>query len=256
MGQDDDLLTESFSRRRKCFTVFQRITVVSNIFFALFAVLLIAIGGLGLTYLKQYNTIYKETIPAGLLVLGIILIGIIAIGLAGSFFKNTKLLLLYFILLLLFVICEFGVGGGSYTLRSQIPSTLEYQWTYLSNSDRNALQTGYGCCGWWNIYDYPGSNCPTYNSTNSTNGNSTTDGGYSYQQLRDFLEMQAQGNTTGNSTLVPCENAIVSYFQSELYIIGTVGILFATLQLLALISSLVVFVFIKIEQYQSKEERF
>jgi len=257
MGQDDDLLTESFSRRRKCFTVFQRVTVVSNIFFALFAVLLIAIGGLGLTYLKQYNTIFKETIPAGLLVLGIILVGIIAIGLAGSFFKNTKLLLLYFILLLIFVICEFGVGGGAYTLRTRIPTTLEYQWTYLSNSDKNTLQTGYGCCGWWNVCDNPGSNCLTSscNSTNSTNGNSTTDGGYEYQELRDFLETQVQGNTTMNTT-VACKTAIVSYFQSELYIVGTVGILFATLQLLALISSLVVFVFIKIEQYQSKEERF
>jgi len=256
MGQDDDLLTESFSRRRRCFTIFQRVTVISNIFFALFAVLLIAIGGLGLTYLKQYNTIYKETIPAGLLVLGIILVGIIAIGLAGSFFKNTKLLLLYFILLLIFVICEFGVGGGAYTLRGQIPTTLEYQWTSLSDSDKNSLQHAYNCCGWWTVYDGPGSSCPSNSTLNHTNTNSSTDGGYAYQELRDILDVeQTSGNSTGNGT-TPCEVAIVTYFQSELYIVGTVGILFATLQLLALISSLVVFVFIKIEQYQSKEERF
>jgi len=138
----------------------------------------------------------------------------------------------------------------------KIPTTLEYQWTYLSDSDKNSLQHAYNCCGWWNVYDGPGSNCPSNSTLNHTNTNSSTDGGYAYQELRDILDVeQTQGNSTGNGT-VPCEVAIVSYFQSELYIVGTVGILFATLQLLALISSLVVFVFIKIEQYQSKEERF
>jgi len=247
MGQDDDLLTESFSRRKKCFTIFARVTVVSNIFFALFAVLLIALGGLGLRALRTYASFYKQSIPAGLLVLGVILLGIIIIGLVGSWLKNTKLLLVYFVLLLFVIICEFGVGGGAYTLRGQIPGQLEASWAQLQDSDKNSLQASYNCCGWFNVSDAPGSNCPNI-SNNIVSSRSL------YPELEYYVRDLA-GNS-GNSTTPGCQAQVVAYYQSELYIVGTVGILFATLQLVALISSLVVFVFIKIEQYQTKDERF
>jgi len=247
MGQDDDLLTESFSRRKKCFTIFARMTVVSNIFFALFAVLLIALGGLGLRALRTYDSLYKQSIPAGLLVLGVILLGIIIVGLVGSWLKNTKLLLVYFVLLLFVIICEFGVRGGAYTLRGQIPGQLETSWAQLQNSDKNSIQASYNCCGWFNISDSPGTNCPNI-SNNIVSPRSL----YPQQEyyVRDIV------GDTGNYTTPGCQPQVTAYYQSELYIVGTVGILFATLQLVALISSLVVFVFIKIEQYQTKDERF
>jgi len=246
MGQDDDLLTESFSARKKCFTIFQRITIVSNIFFGLFAVLLVALGAIGLRNLKTYDSFYKTTIPAGLLVLGVILLVIIAVGLAGSFFKSTKLLLLYFILLFIVVICEFGVGGGAYTLRGQIPSRLEASWRDLSNLDRNSLQAAYNCCGWSSPSDFEGSSCP--NVTNSTNTER-------YLSISNIFEIRGLiPIVTSNSTA--CESTLIAYYQNELYIVGTVGIVFASFQLLALISSIVVFGFIKVEQIRSKEERF
>jgi len=242
MGQDDDLLTESFSARKKCFTVFQRLNVVSNLFFALFAFLLVVLGALGLKNLQSYESFYKTTIPAGLLTLGVILLVIIALGLAGSWAKSTKLLLLYFVLLLLLIICEFGVGGGAYTLRGQIPSTLQAQWATLPDADKNALQAAYNCCGWSTPADTPGSSCP--NITNSTQA-----GQFNYEELRGLIPSYSPNSTA-------CEPTLVAYYQNELYIVGTVGVVFATFQLFALISSFVVFVFIKVEQIQSKEERF
>jgi len=139
MPQDEDLLTESFSARRKCFSVFQRITVVSNIIFALFALLLIVLGGIAVKDLGQYSAMAKVSIPAGLIVLGFILLIIIVLGLYGSFKKSTKFLGAYFILLFLFIICEFGVGGGAYGLRSSIPSELVTGWSRLSDVDKNGF---------------------------------------------------------------------------------------------------------------------
>jgi len=169
-------------------------------------------------------------------------LGIIVLGLVGSFKKSTKFLAAYFALLFVFIICEFGVGGGAYALQSKIPTTLENSWATLPVVDRNALQSTWNCCGWLNPQDFPGSNCnhtmPTYNASATTTG--------------------IVYATTGLYVVsaVGCQNEITSYFQSQLYSVGTVGIVFATLQLLALISSIVVFAFIKVEQRRSQDERF
>jgi len=249
MPQDEDLLTESFSARRKCFSVFQRITVVSNIIFALFALLLIVLGGIAVKDLGQYSFITKVSVPAGLIVLGIILLVIILLGLYGSFRKSTKFLGAYFILLFLFIICEFGVGGGSYSLRQTIPGELQNGWGRLSDLDRNNLQTYFYCCGWLNSTDHPGSNCMANSTvTNSTGG--TTGMMMMQRDLMNTLAAQTVNTTTS------CEGYMVSFFQAQLYTVGTIGIVFATLQLVALISSIIVFAFIKIEQRRSQDERF
>lgn len=239
MPQDEDLLTESFSARRKCFTIFQRITVVSNIIFALFAILLVVLGAVAVKELKQYSYITKVGVPAGLIVLGVILLGIILLGIFGSFKKSTKLLAAYFVLLFLFIICEFGVGGGSYAFRDKIPEELEQSWSAVDPIDRANLQYSFWCCGWATIDDNPGPNCPQ--PTNSTSNNTLTTG----------LYMGPSVNSTTS-----CEDLIVGFFNEQLYAVGTAGIVFATLQLLALISSIVVFAFIKVEQKRSQDERF
>jgi len=271
MSQDEDLLTESFSARRKCFTVFQRITVVSNIIFALFALLLIVLGGVAVKKLNDYSTYTKITIPAGLIVLGVILLFIIILGVFGSFKKSTKLLAAYFVLLFLFIICEFGVGGGSYAMQSQIPGKIQYAWANLNVQDKIQQQAYWECCGWMNPQDAPGLNCPQYPNTTSTTGSvpvpatstsSSTGTGSSDDTdgVRDFPQVVFRQAVLTNYTMlnytVGCESVLVSYFQTELYAVGTVGIVFASLQLVALISSIVVFAFIKIEQRRSQDERF
>jgi len=256
MAQDEDLLTESFSARRKCFTIFQRITVVSNIIFALFALLLIVLGGVAVKALKQYSYIAKVSVPAGLIVLGIILLFIIFLGVYGSFKKSTKFLGAYFILLFLLIICEFGVGGGSYAYRSKIPDELETSWTTLSDQDRSGLQWSFWCCGWSSPTDHPGSNCPYNNATSnsSVNGNATT--GVAQEMTRFMLETYQAANGSYINATTPCNDLMINFFNAQLYTAGTIGIVFATLQLLSLISSVIVFGFIKVEQKRSQDERF
>jgi len=254
MPQDEDLLTESFSARRRCFTIFQRITVVSNIIFSLFAILLIVVGAVSVRELKSYSTLARVSVPAGLIVLGFFLLVIIFLGLYGSFKKNTKFLAAYFLLLLLFVICEFGVGGGAYGLRDNVADQLERSWSYISDQDRNNLQISFGCCGWGNITDNPGSNCAPNITTNSTNnGTATRDLDFDFMSERDaqLIYRQTFTNYTG-----PCETAIVAYFDSRLYAVGTVGVTFAVLQLTSLLCSIVVCGFIRAEQSRNQDERF
>jgi len=262
MAQDEDLLTESFSARRKCFTIFQRITVVSNIIFALFALLLIVLGGVAVKALKQYSYIAKVSVPAGLIVLGIILLFIIFLGVYGSFKKSTKFLGAYFILLFLLIICEFGVGGGSYAYRSKIPTELDASWDTLSDQDRSGLQWSFWCCGWSNTNDYPGSNCPinaTATNTTATTGGSATTGvptNSTGSMSRFLFESNQAANGSYINATVPCNSLMINFFNSQLYTAGTIGIVFATLQLLSLISSVIVFGFIKVEQKRSQDERF
>jgi len=253
MAQDEDLLTESFSARRKCFTIFQRITVASNIIFALFALLLIVLGGVAVKALKSYSYLAQVSVPAGLIVLGIVLLFIIFLGVYGSFKKSTKFLGAYFILLFILIICEFGVGGGSYAYRAKIPAELDYSWYRITDQDRSALQYSFWCCGWVWIGDFPGSNCQNITS-NSTLVNMTTTG-TTGMSMRSIMQQQQAGSPPVNST-VSCQDIMINYFDSQLYAAGTVGVVFATLQLLSLISSIVVFAFIKIEQRRSQDERF
>jgi len=253
MTQDEDLLTESFSARRKCFAIFQKITVTSNLIFALFALLLIVLGGIAVKELNQFSFYTKISIPAGLIVLGLLLLIIIFLGLYGSFRKSTKFLAAYFVSLFIFIICEFGVGGGSYGLRTHIPRTLENGWATLSDVDRNQLQYDFGCCGWYNTTDFAGSNCVNGSIPNNTHHTTSTSTGGSMMRF-SFRDIQQSDN--GANASIPCENLLVSYFDTQLYAVGTVGIVFASIQLLALISSIIVFGFIKVEQRRSQDERF
>jgi len=145
----------------------------------------------------------------------------------------------------MFIICEFGVGGGSYAMRQDIPSILENSWSKLADVDKNGVQRKFACCGWFNSTDHPGSECWA-NSTNSNNSSSPAESMELY--MREVLAI--------NNSTTPCENYMVSFFQQQLYAVGTIGIVFATLQLIALISSIIVFAFIKVEQRRSQDERF
>jgi len=255
MPADEDLLTESFSARRKCFSVFQKITVASNIIFGLFALLLVVLGGIAVRELNQFSFVTKVSIPAGLIVLGILLLVIIFLGLYGSFRKSTKFLAVYFVLLFLFIICEFGVGGGSYGLRASIPTTLENGWAKLDDNDRNQLQAYFQCCGWYNYTDFAGSDCNTTDHHIIMTTGAITTMALTTSTSSGSMSRDVQQATNGTSTTTSCENLMVSYFDAQLYVVGTVGIVFATLQLLALISSIVVFGFIKMEQRRSPDER-
>jgi len=145
--------------QHKHFTRLRTATVVFLCFILILSVILIGVGSGGIQTLSGYDTILKVTVPAGVIVLGVFLLVSTILGLVGIYQKNGKVFAAYLFILFILIICQFGVGGGAYTWRSQIPSQIESGWRGLSDSDRNVVQQLYYCCGWWNNTDAEGSNC-------------------------------------------------------------------------------------------------
>jgi len=186
---------------------------ISNVVIALFAILFIAIGAAALNQLEQFGSFYKVTIPSGIIVLGVFLLLVPILGFWGTIKEKKIVLIIYCFILFIFVICEFGVGGGAYTMRNQIPGQLENQWENLSPAGKEAIEERFECCGFRNVTDDPSPDC-----------------------LSEF----------GNSTSITgCGFQLVQFFQSSLYAVGTVAVIFATFQLAGLIFALIVFIYLR-----------
>jgi len=163
--------------QHKHFNGLKTATVVFLVLMLVFSVILIGVGAGGIQTLSGFDTILKVTVPAGVIVLGIFLLISTILGLVGIYQKKGKVFAAFLFFLFILIICQFGVGGGAYTWRSQIPTQIEASWRYsLSDNDRNSIQQQFYCCGWWNSTDAQGSNCnSTYTpSTAGFTGSPTT----------------------------------------------------------------------------------
>jgi len=160
--------------QHKHFAQLKTATTAFLIFILLLAIILIGVGSGGIQTLQGYDTILKVTIPAGVIVLGVFLLVSTILGLIGVSKHNGKLFAAYLFILFLLIICQFGVGGGGYTFRDQIPSQLEAAWRSSSDNDRNSVQQFYLCCGWWNSTDAAGSNCVNITANSTAPGYATT----------------------------------------------------------------------------------
>jgi len=114
---------------------------------------------------------------------------------------NAKIFAGYLFILFILIICQFGVGGGGYTFRDQIPSQVENSWRSLSDNDRNSVQQLYLCCGWWNNMDEPGSNCVN-RTANSTTGVYTTGASTTGASTTGALTTGVVNSTAGVPTTV------------------------------------------------------
>jgi len=90
--------------------------IISNIVIGLFAILLIAFGAAALNSLKEMSALYVVTIPAGIIVIGVFMLIIPILGFVGSLQHKRGVLIAYGVILFIFIICEFGVAGGAYSI--------------------------------------------------------------------------------------------------------------------------------------------
>jgi len=144
-------------KRKFDLVLLRNINILVNCVFILFAILFIALGGAALSALNALATLYKVTIPAGIIVLGVFLLILSIVGIIGSARESTLILAFYFIVLFLFVICVFGVGGGAYSQKDSIASETDEAWN--TAVDRASIEKTFSCCGWANISDRATTNC-------------------------------------------------------------------------------------------------
>eukprot|EP01115_Flamella_aegyptia_P007831 TRINITY_DN3249_c0_g1_i1.p1 TRINITY_DN3249_c0_g1~~TRINITY_DN3249_c0_g1_i1.p1 ORF type:complete len:219 (+),score=81.85 TRINITY_DN3249_c0_g1_i1:93-749(+) len=210
------MLSEAADKRRLCLQASRILLIISNILILLFAILLIAFGSAALTQLKELGTVYKVTIPAGIIVIGVFMLIIPILGFVGVFQNKHQVIIAYSVILFIFVIIQFGVAGGAYSMRDQVPTKIESGWASLDPEDRNNIENRFNCCGYFNYTDAPGPTC---------------------------LEMSNNGTTYPDRPA--CGDKLVDLFDNSLYVVGTVGIVFATIELAGLILGVIVFAYLR-----------
>jgi len=251
------MLTEKQDKRRLCIQSSRRVNVVTNAFFVLSGALLLLVGSILMKQLADLASIYKVTLPAGVIVLGVVLIVVGIYGFVAANVDKTKYLIAYFLVLFIVIVCEFGIAGGAYTIHDTLPQRLQTSWNGLSPDDRNSLQTQYTCCGFTDPSDNPGPNCV---ASNTTNGNHTTN---STTTQRSYFEnsqiasriVRRDASTTNNSTLPGCGTELISLFKTAVYGIGTALVVLASFQFLGLCSSFALWVAILWDRYKTGQER-
>jgi len=180
------------------------------------------------------------------------------LGLIGIYKKNAKLFAAYLFILFLLIICQFGVGGGAYTWRNQIPGEIQAAWRSLSDRDRNSIQQQLLCCGWWNNTDAEGSNCNSTATGLATTGMVTT--GMATTGVTN-MKRQAMPTdyylTTGmmlpNASDAPCGPYIILVSQTALNYVGAVEVAFALIQMVGLFTGLALAIWILV---QAGKQRF
>jgi len=205
--------------RQRCFTAFRGITYFAYGVYALFALLFIALGGAAVKGLSHYSDVYKASIPSGLIVLGVFQLIIVVVGFVGTLKKKQGLVIAYLVLMCLLIVCEWGVGGGAYAMRSDLDDKLTGVWEKMDDKDKNGVQADFLCCGWLDMED-AGSNC-----ANNTHP--------------DWAETR-------------CRKTIVDGFSKYLSTTGAIGITFATLQLIGVVAASVVLACVQQDEKYNK----
>lgn len=248
--------------RQKCYRGWRSVAYGANAVFALFAILLIAIGGAAIKAVSKYDFFYKNSIPSGLVVLGVFMIIVVVLGFVGMKKKHKGMLIAYLVLMLILIICEFGVGGGAIALRNDLPQTLKATWDNSTDENRNIFQYDFSCCGWEDPDDFPGSNCfvPPPNNTAPTTGSTTgaaaTGATAAVNNVFARVAM-AEVTTPGaevNNTVVRegCQAKFLKNYRYQLYSVGTVGILFATFQIIGFIATAIVLDCVRFEKNERR----
>jgi len=237
--------------RQKCYKGWRSVAYGANAVFALFAILFIAIGGAAIKALSKYDLFFKNSIPSGLVVLGVFMLIVVVLGFVGMTKKHKGMLIAYIVLMVILIICEFGVGGGAIALRNDLPTKLKQAWDNSTDANRNQFQQDFGCCGWESADDYPGSNCyiAGNSSTPSPTGSTAPAGGFVV--LGDVVT-EPGATVNNNNTEEGCMGYILKTYRYQLYSVGVVGILFATFQIIGFIATAIVLDCVRFEKNERR----
>jgi len=238
--------------RQKCYKGWRSVAYGANAVFALFAILFIAIGGAAVKALAQYNFFYKNSIPSGLIVLGVFMLIVVVLGFVGMTKKHKGMLIAYIVLMLILIICEFGVGGGAIALRNDLPTKLKEAWDNSTDENRNQFQKDFECCGWENADDFPGTSCLNVNITH-TAPTASTAGTQGERYVMETIDLTTPGETVNNiNDEKGCQPIILKTYRYQLYSVGVVGILFATFQIIGFIATAIVLDCVRFEKNERR----
>ena len=162
---------------------------------------------------QSVNDLSSLPLAVGIIVLGTSVTLISCFGCFGAMRENRCFLGMYILILLIIVIAQAGVGITAYVQKGKIDGSLQTAWSNSTDEVRNTIQKEFDCCGWLNSKDHPGSECPS-------------------------------GNPPG------CRDTVENYFQERLKIVGIIGLVIASIELLGLL-----FAFCLMKAINSSEDK-
>eukprot|EP01092_Planopodium_desertum_P000300 TRINITY_DN103_c0_g1_i5.p2 TRINITY_DN103_c0_g1~~TRINITY_DN103_c0_g1_i5.p2 ORF type:complete len:237 (-),score=44.84 TRINITY_DN103_c0_g1_i5:1113-1823(-) len=137
--------------------------VGGNILFLLLGAVAIGLASYSLIHNdhKSVSQLIPFTIPVGLIVLGVFTVLLSCFGCCGAWKESRGLLGLYFVILLILVIAQVGVGVGAVVYGNKLNDVLANAWaSEEADNVRPEIQTEFNCCGWTDPSDHPSIPCP------------------------------------------------------------------------------------------------
>jgi len=197
---------------------------------------------------------YDYATPSNIaIVIGIVMLFVAFLGCFGSIKELRHMLLAYFVLLLIVFILELVVGGLAYAKRDEVEDKLAEEF---KNSIRkkygtddypevteviDKFQNEFECCGFDNYTDYRGS---TYTIKSLTIPKSCC--------MKDKKDNPKCGDTDPGAIVVyetkGCYNEVLDFLKYNLFVVGTFAIIFAVIQILGMVFSMVLYCAISKDQ--------
>jgi len=91
--------------------------------------------------------------PTWLMVFGLLIFSINALAVVGIAMLNTRIIMLFVILLSIIFTAQVVLGIVAYAEREHLPVVASYAWTISSNVTRIYFEKTFNCCGYYNASD-------------------------------------------------------------------------------------------------------
>jgi len=239
--------------KSRCLIFTERLNLISFSLLIISSFIIFVVACVTYSQLQKYNSIISVTIPVGFIIISLFFIIVSLIGIIGIKREMLRLFQITIAFLLILIIIEIGIGGGTYGYRNGIQSKIQQWWDTTTDSNRNSLQTSWNCCGWSSPTDTPGSNCITNSTVLEEYQDFLTQESVKIQEGKleelEYFELETRDLT--QSASVGCQSSITNYFQQRLSAIGAVGLVFAFIQLFALVFCIILYVLLYREKNKS-----
>jgi len=185
--------------------------IILNAILWILGLILIIIGGVALSKIKNMKEVISVSLPAGLIVIGVFFLILTIVGCIVAYKEKLVGLVFYTVFMLVLLICLIGVGGGSITYRNDIETPIYKGWEKSNPNSRVFIEQYLECCAW-----------------NSTNTVTTA----------KFCLDNSTGTPIRNDSKPFCEKIIVDFVNDNLYLAGSAALAIGIIEFVSMLFAL------------------
>mmetsp|Transcript_44252 Transcript_44252/g.114985 ORF Transcript_44252/g.114985 Transcript_44252/m.114985 type:complete len:235 (-) Transcript_44252:30-734(-) len=97
----------------------------------------------------EYSSVCEtlSSFPIGIIVLGAFVFLLAVFGCCGAMKKNSCLLIIYFILVLIILVAQLAVGIAAIAFTGSFRQAISYVWNQATVAQKQTIQDAFDCCG-------------------------------------------------------------------------------------------------------------